>query len=204
MAEINFGELAGFMSGLLEPHKTASAAQAIKNFLHRQYHGFTGRVLGQSSLSRSQIDDVLRRIGSGEPGAAEALRRAATAGESTKLPTARLEAARKGVTDLPGVAKGLLTHPLRTMRLGWQSQGPIGKTVLVGTTAIPVAAMVKDKKKQRGREIGREIGGTAGLLAAGSLPIAPALAASIAAGQAGKYIGKLNERKTDVSTSDRD
>lgn len=107
---------------------------------------------------------------------------------------ARRYAAEHGLTSLPGVAKGLVKNPLKTLKTGFVSQGPAGMAL----ATVPTVAMLPGaiRGKGFGEEysndggIGRMVGETAGYTALGAVPFAPMIAGAAAAGTAGGMIHK--------------
>lgn len=105
---------------------------------------------------------------------------------------ARREAAEKGLTSIPGVAKGLVRNPLKTLKTGFVAQGPLGMALATVPTAMMLPGAVRgegfgEEYSDKGG-IGRMLGENVGYAALGAAPIAPMIAGATLAGKAGELL----------------
>jgi len=178
---------------------TGTGADRLARMLHSQYYGATGRVLGQSRMTEPQIKATVKGLDMGPEAAREALAKAAP-GENLKPLQARLEAANMGIETLPGVVKGLVTKPVKTVGTAWRALTPLGKVVTLGSSVFPVREISRTRKEEYGpgkeflsrkQHILTEIGKNLGYVAAGAAPVAPLIGAGTALGELGKTIGSV-------------
>lgn len=171
--------------------------------------GITGK-----GLTRAQRVQALKNmgmdIGEAVPDRAMAIRKAMSEQAFTKLlPSstrkrlaglevsareAQRQAAERGLTSLPGVAKGMLRDPLGTLRTGIMAQGPMGIALGAGGTAMAVPGMIKGKGygEEYSREggAGRFVGENLGYAALGATPVLPMMLGGALVGKAGELIHK--------------
>ena len=110
---------------------------------------------------------------------------------------AQRHAAETGLTSLPGVAKGLVTNPLKTLKTGFVSQGPVGMALGAVPAAMAIPGAVKGESQEYGGPggLGRFVGENVGYTALGAVPFAPMMAGATLAGKAGELIHKKVSRK---------
>jgi len=104
--------------------------------------------------------------------------------------SAGTEAARQGVTSMPGFLKGLATHPLQTLGTGAATMGAPG---LAGMGALGVYSTNSAAKQapagHKGQAIGKSIGENAGWTLGMPVPVAGNIALGSVLGRAGGYLG---------------
>lgn len=194
-----------------------SAAQKARGI------GFAGK--GMSAGERVQaLKGMGMNVGENVGNRAAAIQRAM--GEQTltkRLPTkmreqlaraevagleAQRQAAERGLTSIPGVAKGMLKNPLQTLKTGFVSQGPLGMAL----AAVPTAAMIPGVVSGQGYGseysdrggVGRLVGENLGYTALGALPFAPMMAGAALAGKAGEVAHKaISKRRDDPNMAGR-
>lgn len=105
------------------------------------------------------------------------------------------EAEKAGLTSLPGLVKGMVRKPRETIRAAWKTQSTPAK-LLTGGFAAMEAPRVLDRKTQEGTgEKALQLAGdTGGYFMASRMGMVPGVLASVAAGTAGKYIGRGVDR----------
>jgi len=176
--------------------KGVTGAERLARILGAQYYGLTGKLPG--AVPSSTVAKRMKELGVGEPAAAEELAK----GKAKDLPRlrARLEAAREGLENIPGVLRSLVRGPGRTLERVWRAQTPLGKTVMLGAAALPAHEIATTRPgtygpgkeyKSRAQHVAREFGTTLGYTAGGLVPIVPVLALGAGLGEAGKAVGSL-------------
>lgn len=108
------------------------------------------------------------------------------------------EAFHAGLLHAPGLAKGMVTHPLQTLKSGWQRTGTLGKA-LTGLGAYETGRGLIQKPEEGGpgrAEKGlRALGSTAGMVLAPPV-FAGGMLVGEGLGQAGKWSGRGIDRLT--------
>lgn len=136
------------------------------------------KAMDSQSIVKSLPKGVRRRLAQADVASSEAQR----------------YAAETGLTSLPGVAKGLVTRPLKTMKAGFVSQGPTGMALAAVPAAMAVPSMAKGEGAGEGYSgpggVGKFVGENIGYTALGAVPFAPMVAGAALAGKAGEVIHK--------------
>jgi hypothetical protein len=195
-------------------------ARGIKRFGQRQVHGFTGayskdpgkiglrgtaRSLEKKKLLDARLKDRLKGVKS------EAKREKLLKKHEDKIKDLMNEgrlgdrSLEAGVTSLPGIAKGLVKHPKKTLKSVWSETtgggSGLGTTMAVGLPVLASAPELAkgDESAQGGRSmnqklvgLGTAVGG--GMLTAG-LPVLPQLAAGIGLDEAGARLARGKRKK---------
>lgn len=103
---------------------------------------------------------------------------------------ARREAAEKGLTSIPGVVKGMAKNPIKTLKTGFVSQGPVGMALAATPMATTVPGLVSGEGLGEGYSgpggAGKLIGENIGYTALGALPMAPMMVGGQLAAKAGE------------------
>lgn len=112
----------------------------------------------------------------------------ATAGEIASL----RKADQAGLTSVPGIAKGMVTKPLSTMRSAWDQSGTMGKVFAVGDVGLS-APHILDKNTQQGtgEKVLGALGTSGGYLLGGRMGMLGSMAMGSGLGYAGGKVGKL-------------
>lgn len=97
-----------------------------------------------------------------------------------------------GLTSVPGVAKGLATKPLSTMKGAWQQSGRMGKLMSVGDVAMSVPHVIDPNTQQSTTEktLGA-LGTSAGYLAGGRMGLLGSMAVGSGLGALAGGAGRL-------------
>jgi hypothetical protein len=191
------GAGAGGLAGAVRPGLASAVAKGMpslkgaSNFGQRQIHGLTGvgdaeyvhSIGGGSAPAKERLTAALADPGTAvrETDPARYGKAVAELRDAQKAHGSSLESERRGLTSLPGYAKGLVKDPMGTLKAGikdqWDNAGPKTRAAMYG---IPAAGVVNEMAHKedpsgegRGRleRVGRAIGmGTMGAL--GPLPIA--------------------------------
>jgi len=108
------------------------------------------------------------------------------------------EAFTAGHLHAPGILKGMVTHPLQTLKSGWQRSGVLGKAFTgLGAYEAGKGFIKKPEEGGPGRaESGlRALGSTAGMVLAPPV-LAGGMLVSEGLGQTGKWLGRGVDRAT--------
>lgn len=136
--------------------------------------------MGRQTVTKSLPESVRRRLAQAEVASRQAQR----------------EAVEQGLTSLPGVAKGMVRNPLRTLKTGFVSQGPAGMAMAAVPAAMAVPGVAKGEGEYGGQGgAGRFLGENIGYTALGAVPMAPMMAGAVLAGKAGELMHKGVQRK---------
>jgi hypothetical protein len=100
------------------------------------------------------------------------------------------EAAREGLTHLPGVLKGLAKDPLHTMNVARKTMGTPMTVAMAGLPLMGVPGAMKDETGHRGERIGKSLGEAVGFVAGAPVPIVGNIAVGSALGHAGQMLGR--------------
>ena len=186
------------------------ALGSFSRFGERQVHGFTGHLTPQElEHVRGGAFDAKENLGKAFH-AHEAVRGKfnATPGElahsAKELDTARTvagaagDAQERGLTSLPGIAKGMKKDPMGTLRSAagqqWHGESMGGKALMLGMPAVGLASAAAAPETREGAGKGEQVGAQVGSLAGGvlgaPLPLIAQGALQAAGDKAGKTIGK--------------
>jgi hypothetical protein len=124
------------------------------------------------------------------------LEEALAKGSKAETERASLEAAKRKIDTLPGIVRGMVTDPVTTARLGWQSMGPVGQLSTAALSALPLYSAYKGEDLEPGetkaQRLGQELGAAGGYLIGGPLPIIPSLILASGTGHVGRFLGGLS------------
>jgi hypothetical protein len=149
----------------------------------RQAHGLTGYL----PRTKEQIAAGASRFGKGwTPQEREAAMKAM----KMHLEGASGEAAKAGLTSLPGVAKELVIHPIQTLKHGVRTGGVLGTGATLAIAGSQVPGVVNAPEGTRGARIGRVVGESVGFTAGMPLPIVGNAVFGSALGRAGETVGR--------------
>lgn len=216
------GAGAGAVAGGMAPHLVsglpaqAGVTGAFGRFGQRQVHGVTGWLPTKgvpSSLESIRGGAYAARKAQGEAGKAlETARLGTDAGAIAKAERAHTKATASfnasdtaqtmGLTNVPGYAKKLFSHPLQTARASaaeqWHSGGIGSKALLVGFPAVSTIGAIRAHEqptgKGKGENIGRELGSTVGGVLTSPLPLVTGGAVQSAFARAGGTVGRGVDR----------
>ena len=111
------------------------------------------------------------------------------------MKAAPAEAARRGLTSIPGIAKGLVKNPLQTAAIGAGSGGILGTGLVGGLTALQVPeAMRRATPEARSAGVGRAIGEGLGYTLGSAIPIVGNVALGSIGGRVGEVVGRGAQR----------
>jgi hypothetical protein len=215
---------------LLNPTLSAGAAvgetakrigQGIKNFGKRQIHGFTGAYSDQAgeiglrsraaaakkiNLLRKRQADLLSRGELTDKAKKKLVEEAKRLREWGASGDAALKA---GITNIPGIIKGLVKRPFSTMKA--MGKDMVGKGDAVGTSialGLPVAIAIPDlargdESAQGGRSMRQKLVGVGSGLVGGALtsgvPVIPQLVGGVAVDAAASKMFGGNNRLAKAS-----
>ena len=177
----------GMTAGQTVKTVVGDAGRGIKNFGKRQLHGFTGAYKDQAGSIGLQSKELAKKRNNIETlrmndrlqGVTSAAKRrkieAASKARSSEIATeGRLgqNALDSGITSIPGIAKGLVNNPRKTMRAMWDhnaGKGIKGKAFsLAPAAAIMGPELAKgDESASGGKGMGQKLLNTAAFVAPG-------------------------------------
>jgi hypothetical protein len=209
-----YGAAGGALAGVAAPLALTRASKALfarpdalgaaSRFGARQVHGLTGFRPGGSSRS-------LEKIRGGSYDARKGLEQALLSDDPKRTERALRhfkaseEAARLGLTSLPGLAKALSREPGRAIgtaaRAAWSAGGPGHKAMLVGVPAAGAAGAVLGPEEPGGAGPGERAGRALGAIGYTAAPLA--LAPSVVLGALGERAGGAAGRLIDRQRSTR-
>lgn len=177
--------------------------RALADFVHRQYYGLTGRMLGGSRLGTEAAAALRRRVGVGTEHALSELTKAHAAGRPREVSRAlaALEAERGGLTHVPGLFRGLATEPARTLRLSWKSLRPAEKVLTASYVGVPLAERAIGREPRPGdtrserQRLAEDLAASGVFLASGPVPIVPSVLAAAGVGRVAREIAAATEHK---------
>lgn len=177
------GGLLGLAGGQLA---TRAGQQQVKRVAQRQVHGLTGYV----PRTQAQAARGVGRFGQGMTPAERATAFQQMMGEG-KITPEMANAAARGLTSLPGIAKSLATGGVtgsrgEVLRSALKAQGATVPLTMAALGAPAVAAGVKGRDPG---EVGEAVGSTLGYIAGTPVPIAGNIAGGAALGAVGRRIG---------------
>lgn len=203
-ALIGAGLGAGVTGGaiLSTPEGRKATREGAKNFLTRQKYSLTGRgvrdlehakelgIVAKDPTEATLRPGLINRILGRTPKDLHERALAQVKREEDAFAAGHLHA--------PGILKGMATHPLQTLKSGWQRTGALGKAFTgLGAYEAGKGFIKKPEEGGPGRtESGlRALGSTAGMVLAPPV-LAGGMLVSEGLGQTGKWLGRGVDRAT--------
>lgn len=177
------GGLLGLAGGQLA---TRAGQQQVKRVAQRQVHGLTGYV----PRTQAQVARGVGRFGRGMTPAERVAAFQQMVGEG-KLSPGMANAAARGLTSLPGIAKSLATGGItgsrgEVLRSALKAQGAAAPLTMAALGAPAVVAGVQGRNPG---EVGEAVGSTLGYIAGTPVPIVGNVVGGSALGSVGRRIG---------------
>ena len=175
------GSLLGLAGGQLA---TQAGRQQVKRVAQRQAHALTGYV----PRTEAQVARGVGRFGKGMTAKERQAAFQRFLPEGAEMSPGMQEAAARGLTSVPGLAKGLMTkgQRLQNLRTAVKSQGAVAPLTMA---ALGAPAVIAGAKGGDPGQLGEAVGSTLGYIAGTPIPIAGNIAAGSALGAVGKRIG---------------